>query len=242
VRPHARRALGATERERRDTALRTAVWCDATPERPPVHPTIHRHFAAVIRETRIRPARALEVGGYVDEKSLLRFPELEGVERYCVNLVELPSVHGITAVRGNANDLRDVFADATFDLVVCNATLEHDKFFWRSVAEMHRVLAPGGLLAIGVPGFVRDAERDRGAATATYRVHYSFDYYRFSEQAVREVFFDGLDDVSVDAVMHPPRLIGQGWKPGDRPVAARGARAATLLAPVRRRLARPHGG
>jgi hypothetical protein len=70
---------------------------------------------------------------------------------------------------------------------------------------------------IGVPGYVKDAERDQGRSTLTYRVHYRFDYYRFSEQAVREVFIDGMERVRVRSMGTPPRLIGHGWKPRRRP-------------------------
>lgn len=171
-----------------------------------------RRYHAIIRRTGVRPERALEVGGLMGENSLLRFPELAGAERYCLNLVDMPSDGEITAVTGNANDMRDVFEDDHFDLILCSATLEHDKRFWLSVAEMKRVLRPGGLLVISVPGYVQDPERDRGRATHTYRVHYSFDYYRFSEQAVREVFFEGMRRVRVKPVMFPPRIFGHGYK------------------------------
>jgi SAM-dependent methyltransferase len=172
-----------------------------------------RRFHTIIQRTGIRPDRALEVGGLMGEDSLLRFPELAQAERYCLNLFEMPSEDGIKAVKGNANDMRDVFKDDWFDLVVCCATLEHDKHFWLSVREMQRVLKPGGLLIISVPGYVHDPERDQGRSTHTYRVHYKFDYYRFSEQAVREVFFDGMHRVRVKPIMFPPRIIGRGYKP-----------------------------
>ena len=157
---------------------------------PDVHQTVH----AIIRDSGVRPRRALEVGGLTGPKSLLRFAELEGAERYCVNLVELESRAGIKAVAADANDMH-VFEDASFDLIVSNATLEHDKHFWLSLGEMHRLLAPGGLLILGAPGYVKNPERDHGRSTHTYRVHYRFDYYRFSEQAFREVFFDGMEHV-----------------------------------------------
>jgi SAM-dependent methyltransferase len=198
-------------------------------------PKVMRRFHAIIRRTGIKPKRALEVGGLMGKDSLLRFPELAGAERYCLNLVDLPSEDGITAVKGNANDMRQ-FHDGWFDLVVCCATLEHDKRFWLSVAEMKRVLAPGGLLVIGVPGYVKDEERDQGRSTLTYRVHYAFDYYRFSEQAVREVFFEGMDRVRVRAMMTPPRIIGHGRKPRRpraaprRSLRARAVRRARTLA------------
>ena len=191
-----------------------------------------QRFHRIIRNSGIKPERVLEVGGVMDEGSLLRFPELAGAERYCLNLVEMPSDDGITSVTGNANDMSGVFKDDMFDLVLCCSTLEHDRSFWLSVAEMKRVTAPGGLLVIGVPGYVKDPENDEGRSTRTYRVHYAFDYYRFSEQAVREVFFDGLENVKVAAVLTPPRLIAHGRKPGGRDArmpaaeAVRGLRGA----------------
>jgi SAM-dependent methyltransferase len=185
-----------------------------------------RRYHAIIRRAGIRPERALEVGGLMGADSLLRFPELAGAERYCLNLVEMPGDGEITAVTGNANDMRDEFEDDLFDLVLCSATLEHDKRFWLSVAEMRRVLKPGGLLIISVPGYVKDPERDHGRATHTYRVHYRFDYYRFSEQAVREVFFEGMRRVRVRPVMAPPRIFGHGYKP--RPAAPKTLRARAV--------------
>ena len=175
-------------------------------------PKVKQRFHDIIRRSGVRPERALEVGGLMGDDSLLRFPELAGAERYCLNLVDLPSDDEITAVTGNANHMT-AFKDETFDLVVCCSTLEHDKRFWLSVAEMKRVMRPGGLLVIGVPGYVKDAERDQGRSTLTYRVHYRFDYYRFSEQAVREVFFDGMERVRVDPILRPPRIVGHGYQP-----------------------------
>lgn len=204
-----------------------------------VYPPVQRRFEQIIRDSRIRPARALEVGGHTGPKSLLRAPELAEAERYCLNLEPKASVDGITAVRGNANDM-GMFADGMFDVVLSNAMLEHDKYFWLSLAEMRRVLAPGGLLVIGTPGYVRDPERDEGKSTATYRMHYTVDYYRFSDQVFRDVFFEGLEDVTVAAILRPPRIIGHGWKPGAaRPCAP--AVEAPRRARARRRLARALG-
>jgi SAM-dependent methyltransferase len=177
-----------------------------------------QQFHNVIRQSGIRAKRALEVGGVTGKNSLLNFPELEDAERFSLNLVDMADENGVNAVTGNANDMKGVFEDDSFDLVLCCSTLEHDKHFWLSIAEMKRVMRPGGMLVIGVPGYVKDTENDRGRSTLTYRVHYAFDFYRFSEQAVREVFFADMDRVEVMAYMTPPRLLGHGFKPGNETV------------------------
>jgi SAM-dependent methyltransferase len=199
-----------------------------------MHPQVQRKFHSIIRDTGVRPLRALEVGGVMGANSLLRAPQLERAQRSCLNLVPMRSADGIEAVTGNANDM-GVFADESFDLVMSNATLEHDKHFWLSLAEMLRVLAPGGLLIIGAPGYTKDPERDHGKSTHTYRVHYRFDYYRFSEQAFREVFFAGMERVKVEAILAPPRIIGHGFKPAG-PMTAVRRQAAIPAARLRRSL------
>ena len=196
-----------------------------------------RRYRRIIRRSGVRPERVLEVGGLMGENSLLRFPELAAAERYCLNLDELPSEDGITAVKGNANDMRALFRSNWFDLVLCCSTLEHDKRFWRSVPEMRRVLRPGGLLIISVPGYIADPEHDKGRSTVTYRVHYAFDYYRFSEQAVRQIFFEGMQRVRVRPFMTPPRIFGHGYKPQPPSRTTRATRLARRTAGRAKRLA-----
>ena len=202
-----------------------------------MHAAIKETICAIVSTSGLQPRRALEVGGLMGPKSLLRCPSLSRTERYCLNLRPMASRNRITAVQGNANDM-GMFEDEHFDLVISNATLEHDKHFWLSVGEMRRVLAPGGLLIIGTPGYIENPDRDRGTVTHTYRVHYRFDYYRFSPQAFREVFFAGMEDVAVQSILQPPRIIGLGFKPGgDRAASNRDAVARTLDAgPVTVRL------
>jgi SAM-dependent methyltransferase len=202
-----------------------------------MHPKVQQKFHSIIATTGVRPRRALEVGGVMGPNSLLHWPQHEGAERYSINLVPMKSVDGITSVTGSGNDM-SMFDDGMFDLVMSNATLEHDKHFWLSLREMHRVLAPGGLLIIGTPGYTKDPERDHGKSTHTYRVHYRFDYYRFSEQTFREVFFAGMRNVTVQPILQPPRIIGHGFKPeaGIKAVRQQAAVPARRARRVLRRL------
>jgi SAM-dependent methyltransferase len=119
------------------------------------------------------------------------------------------------------------FAGEHFDLVMCNATLEHDRYFWRTILEIKRVLKPGGVAIIGVPGFVETADAKSlklpkppevdqvswDTSSLTFRFHsHPGDYWRFSISAVKEVFFEGYKNVHVEAIMLPPRIVGYGVK------------------------------
>jgi SAM-dependent methyltransferase len=194
-----------------------------------LHHRVQRRFAKILEQTAIAPSRALEVGGRTGPTSLLRFPQLADAERVCVNLEPIKDQDGITAVTANANDLH-MFKDQSFDLVMSNAMFEHDPHFWLSLSEMRRVLMPGGLLVIGVPGIAEtaaDAEQNLPAgATLTYEIHTAVDYYRFTTMAVEQVFFEGYEQVEVGSVLVPPRVIGYGW----RPASVGGTRAGRGLA------------
>lgn len=199
-----------------------------------MHPDVRAAFAALIGALP-EPGRVLEVGQHAGEAALIDLPVLAGArERVAVGLDAGGALPGVTVIRGDANDL-SFLATAGFDLVLCNAMLEHDARFWRSLAEMRRVTRPGGHMIIGVPGYgaMRGPPRglmggwrgrlasaigwDRGgagaASTPTLGLHgYPRDYFRFSRDAVEEVFLDGCEDRRVLEVMNPPRFIGIGRK------------------------------
>jgi len=157
----------------------------------------------------------IDIGGIGGPLSLLRSPELKGANLSCLNLSEQPRNRDFTFIKGNANEMKMILDD-TYDLVFCNAMLEHDKFFWKSVAEMKRILKPGGLLMIGVPGYTKDENPPLNFlqnVTFTFRFHMKKDYYRFSPQAIEEVFFEGFNQIEVISVLRPPRILGMGFKP-----------------------------
>jgi len=108
----------------------------------------------------------------------------------------------------NANNM-DLFEDGSFDVVISNAMLEHDKFFWRSVKEMKRVLKKNGVLIVGVPGFDKGGNKN---STMTFIHHGDVDYYRFGEDIFRDFIFADMDKVLIQKILKPVRIVGVGIK------------------------------
>ena len=195
-----------------------------------MHKTIYQEFEKICSKANITGS-VLEVGAVPSPQSLLCMKALRNVkEKIGLNLDEPREYKDIKIVRGNANSM-DCFEDEKFDAVLCNAVLEHDKFFWKSISEIKRVTKSGGLIVIGVPGYttlkleeikkLNFIKKLRAieclnmffTSTITHQVHFGpGDYYRFSIQAVEEVLFDGLADVEIKTLMLPPRIIGKGIK------------------------------
>ena len=199
-----------------------------------MHPDQFQAFERICAE-RGAGGAVLEIGAVPSEDSLLCLGSLRAAPRKVgVNLDGPSTFRDFAILRANANDL-SCFRDGEFDTVLCNAVLEHDLFFWRSLEEMRRVTRPGGLIIIGVPGFIKSHQARwrariirsslvralsprRGesllASTPVLQIHDDpSDYYRFSPQAVAELFMRGLKDVRVLSHMTPPRIIGSGIKP-----------------------------
>ena len=80
--------------------------------------------------------------------------EVKGVIGLMMAMVEageVPEGGAGAGVRGDA--LRLPFPDGAFDTVICAAVLEHIPDDSSAMAELSRVLRPGGLLAISVPRY-----------------------------------------------------------------------------------------
>jgi len=189
-----------------------------------MHPRVYEEFEHIVAARNIRGA-VLEVGALPDDTSLLNMASLRhATEKIGLNLEGPSSYRDFHVIQGDAHAMT-CFADSRFDAVLCNAVLEHDPCFWKTLAEIRRVTRSGGLLVIGAPGYAtlpypRWARRIFGRmlplsqSTPTIPVHnYPGDYYRFSEQAFREVLLAGMRDVEIRSVLVPPRLIGLGIKP-----------------------------
>jgi SAM-dependent methyltransferase len=208
-----------------------------------MHPVIFRIFDEICRGRLPQGARVLEIGAMPAEDTLLRLPALPPTcLRVGANIAAAQPYPDLGLVQVAADGLA-AFADASFDAVLCNSVLEHDAHFWRTLDGMLRVACPGALIAIGVPGYadlpppplLRLARRAQRlpflaslfahvapgwqAATPTLVVHnYPGDYYRFSEQAMREVLLAGCRQVEIRVAMRPPRIIGFGRRDAQRDV------------------------
>lgn len=199
-----------------------------------MHQRIYQEFETICSKQNI-VGSVLEVGAIPSKMSLLAMNSLRGAsEKIGINLDGPYEFSDFKIIKGDANCM-DIFEDEKFDVVLCNATLEHDKYFWKSLEEIRRVTKVGGLVVIGVPGYGLSAldklQKAAGSlpilrglrckhyldvffsATVTFQIHnHPGDYYRFSQQAVKEVFFQGMGNVEIKALMQPPRIIGLGTK------------------------------
>ena len=213
----------------------------------PVHPTIFAEFEEICAR-RGGGGDVLEIGAVPATDTLLMLPCLrEARSRVGVNPEGPSRIDGITIVRARGNDLSR-FADGSFDTVLCNSVLEHEPRFWEVLNEARRVLRPGGLLVIGVPGFVQGSLQSVlpapcapapplpawvEASTPVLAHHEApIDCYRFSTDAVTRVFMAGMRDVELRAAMMPPRIIASGFLDSERqPLPAEsGATALDALA------------
>jgi SAM-dependent methyltransferase len=199
-----------------------------------MHPVIYEEFEKICAAREIHGS-VLEIGTSATANSLLRMQALSNAsEKIGLDLEAAFEFDDVKVLQGNANEMV-CFPDARFDAVLCNAVLEHDKYFWQTLAEIKRVTKPGGWIVIGVPGYARlkgeiyksaigripfvrrlQAHRYLGGlfhSTLTFQIHnHPGDYYRFGPQAVREVLLEGLEEIEVRSLMLPPRFIGVGRK------------------------------
>ncbi len=99
-----------------------------------------RHAFALLRRGAHVTALDMDAGELEDVAGMFAAMRLEG---------EVPDGASAGAVRGTAYALP--FPDATFDAVVCSEVLEHLPQDGRAMAELARVLKPGGQIAVTVP-------------------------------------------------------------------------------------------
>ncbi len=122
-----------------------------------MHPRVYQEFEKICSGKNIIGS-VLEVGAIPSNKSLLCMKSLgTATEKVGINLDGPHKFKDFKIHKGNANSM-NCFEDERFDIVLCNATLEHDKYFWRTIAEIKRVTKPGGLIVIGTPGYTNNSK------------------------------------------------------------------------------------
>ncbi|MFC1856616.1 methyltransferase domain-containing protein [Thermodesulfobacteriota bacterium] len=204
-----------------------------------MHPKVYQEFERICRD-RNGGGAVLEIGAMPSDESLLCMESLQNVtEKIGINLDGPYCYKDFEILKVNANAM-DCFKDNSFDTVLCNSVLEHDKFFWKTISEIKRVTKSKGLVVIGTPGYTlyrieKQVKKTKSkvksvpalkkvvlpwylswilTGTLTLRVHnHPGDYYRFSPQAFKEVFFEGMKDVHIATILLPPRIIGSGIIP-----------------------------
>lgn len=112
-----------------------------------MHSSVYRFFADVSARYPVSPTdRVLECGALNVNGSIR--PLFDACREY-IGLDERDGP-GVDTI---ANCHALPFPAGRFDWVLSSSMLEHDPKFWRSMAEMQRVLRPGGLLVVTAPGF-----------------------------------------------------------------------------------------
>ena len=97
----------------------------------------------------------LEIAGGTREGAVAQAPFLDGFERHVVVSGDGGEAGGVHFHKGDPNDLAPLFDDACFSAVIWDRALERDPRFWLTVAEIRRVLAPGGALVLCTRGFAK---------------------------------------------------------------------------------------
>lgn len=70
----------------------------------------------------------------------------------------------------SANDMTDLFKDSSFDVVLCSSVLEHDRYFWKTLGEVRRILKPAGLFFLGVPAYSKNTGYIRNGLLFAWKV------------------------------------------------------------------------
>ena len=166
----------------------------------------------------------LEITMGTRHTSIISAPAFAGFERHVLLPGESGEEAGPHFHKGNPNDMSQLFDDGCFTTVIWDRALEGDALFWRTVAEIKRVLTPGGALMLCTRGFVKTNKfgvKVVGAngnpvpfLTATSAVAaVRSDYLRFSPQGLRKTVLDGFDVREMRSAFMVPHLFAVAVKP-----------------------------
>ena len=146
---------------------------------------------------------------FTDDVRLLHIAPEHSLQRRLRSLPRLDYLSGdldshLADVQLDVTDLN--FADASFDVVICNHVLEHVPDDRKAMSELHRVLRPGGWAVVMVPDVEEETTfEDPTAVTPEQRLElfgqddhvrrYGRDYVQRLERAGFRVSVEELEDV-----------------------------------------------
>ena len=212
------------------------------------HPTARYGWA--FEQLRSRTGRHLDLGigdgtflSALRDRTALR---VVGADPHPGYLTALPGAQPLVRLGENLP-----FADVSFDSVSMLDVLEHTRDEGSTLAEVHRVLRPGGLLVLTVPArHVFSFLDPDNAKLRLPRLHRAVYAARFGRDVYRQRFEDSSDglrgDMAWDRSEHtnyrPEDLLGMLTQAGFRPRSRDGAnlfwrflQVPALLAPARAR-------
>ncbi len=172
-------------------------------------------------------ARLLDIGGGNLYPALLDYLASRGFDYWYLD-VDPAAVagsramgerHGFTGAqfRHGFNDRFD-FPDASFDAVFSSHCLEHSFDLAATLRELHRIIAPGGTLAMAVPfGWDANPEHPYFLGAAEWSVLLEDAGFRIrSSQTACEYPENGHDlliaATRIERPLHPPRLRPEDWR------------------------------
>lgn len=121
------------------------------------------------------PGKVLEIGSLDVNGSIREYFE-DATEYIGIDMTPGKSVDKVM----EAHDISKVWRKETLDTILCLEMLEHDNAFWVTIENMKKLLKKSGILIISTPTFGFPLHR------------YPKDYFRFGEDAYREVLFNGF--------------------------------------------------
>lgn len=176
-------------------AIRQSVWHPTADGREPSTEALH-----ALVDT--RPGAVLEIGsgtGAFASRIAAALPDagVIAVDR-SPRMVELTASRGVEARVADAHDLP--FADDSFDAVAAMWMLYHVRDLHRGLAEIRRVLRPGGTLVAVTNGIEHIADLRREAGGQPVVTHFSSE----NGEAALARHFDVVrrDDLRTQAVLH----------------------------------------